>query len=61
MSCVEFVGILRCIAGPLLLLQNEEEGSSGNRNSRVIRLPVIGSSVGSSSDALWQEKASRVD
>jgi len=59
MSCVEFVGILRCIAGPLLLAQSEQEGSSGNRNNRIIRLPVIGSSVGSSSDVLIPGEGSK--
>jgi len=55
MSCMDFVGMLRCIAGPLLLTRNEEEGSYWNRKNRRIRLPVIGSSMGTSFNGVQGE------
>ena len=58
MSHMDFINVLRCIAGPLLCADMiSDHGTNNTVNSRRLRLPTLTSSVGSRSDQKsFQEK-----
>ena len=58
MSHMDFINVLRCIAGPVLCADMmSEHGSNNNVNSKRLRLPTLTSSVGSRGDQKsFQEK-----